>query len=441
MAKRSLIAALLACVMLTAMIPAAVAEEKVLNLYSDRVYRTMNQIKCSDGNIFEVMGAYSEGLFRLTPDGDPELALAESYTLSEDGTVYTYKLREGLVWSNGAPVTAHDFWFAWQETIHDPDSGYGEVLAMFIVNGEEYAADEVPVEELGVKALDDLTFEITLRAPVAFFNRLITLPICFPINEEFFKAKGDQYAITADDVLYCGPFVMTDFDLAVGCTLERNPNYWDASAVKLDKVVWRVITDGSAALNAYQAGEIDRVNLSSSDVMMFTSDPEFGTYSDFRNYYIQFDWKHPTLNVNLRKAISFAIDRDILAYGVLGTGAVPAGGIVSVGIYGDGEKTFRELNGPVSRFDPELAKEYWAKGVEELGYEPKLTMLTATGTDFDTMAVFVQDQLRTNLGIEVTIDAMTQKARNEIMQAQDYDFALSAWGADYDDAMTYLELW
>jgi oligopeptide transport system substrate-binding protein len=234
---------------------------------------------------------------------------------------------------------------------------------------------------------------------------------------------------------------MTEFDLAVGCAVERNPNYWDSDAVKLDKVVWRVITDGSAALNAYQAGEIDRVNLSSTDVALFTSDPEFGTYSDFRNYYMQFDTQSPNMNVNLRKAVSLAIDRDILAYGVLGTGAAPAGGVVSVGIYGNTEKTFRELNGPVSRFDPDLAKEFWAKGIEELGAEPKLTMLTATGPDFDDMAVFIQDQLRTNLGIEVTINAMTQKARSDTMNAQHYDFALSAWGADYDDAMTYLELW
>ena len=442
MEKKLFALLLVFAMMLSLALPGMAADEKVINLYTDRVYRDMTQWTSSDANVFEVMGNFSEGLFRLNENHDPELALAESFEISEDGAVYTFKLREGLVWSNGTPITAHDFVFGWVRAIDDPSVGYATVIASFIKNGQSYLNGEVPAEEVGLRAIDDLTFEATLVAPTAFFNRLITLPVFFPLNEAFVTEKGDQYGMTAADVLYCGPFICTEFDLGVGATLAKNPTYWDVDAVQVDKVVFRVITDGSAALNAYEAGEVDRVNLAPADVPLYVGSAEFGTYSDFRNYYLQFDTTNPTMNVNIRKALGYAIDRELLVNGVLGTGAVAAGGVVSQGVHGDAEHTFRELAGPLSRFDAELAKEYWAKGVEELGgTAPKLTLLTAVGPDFDDVVVFLQDQYRTVLGADVTINAMTQKARNDIMNNEVYDFALSAWGADYDDAMTWLELW
>ena len=442
--KKGLFAlALILALLVSTIMPGMAAGEKVINLYTDRVYRDMKQWVSSDANVFEVEGNFSEGLFRLNPNHDPELALAESFEISDDGTVYTFKLREGIVWSNGTPITARDFVFGWIRSIDDPAVGYATVIASFIKGGDDYLyGEEKNAEDVGLRAIDDKTFEVTLVAPVAFFDRLITLPVFFPLNEEFVNEKGDQYAMTADDILYCGPFVCSEFDLAVGATLVKNPTYWDADAVKIDKVVFRVITDGSAALNAYEAGQVDRVNLKPADIPLYSSRPEFGTYSDFRNYYLQFDMSNPTMNLNIRKAIGYAIDRELLVDAVLATGAVAAGGVVSQGVYGNDEHTFRELAGPLSRFDPELAKEYWDKGVAELGgVAPKLTMLSAIGPDFDDVVVFLQDQFRTVLGADVTINAMTQKARNDIMNNETYDFALSAWGADYDDAMTWLELW
>lgn len=443
--KKIFLALLLIVAMLGALcLPAmASAEGAVINLYTDRVYRDMTQWISSDSNVFEVMGNFSEGLFRLDENHDPQLALAESYEISEDGAVYTFKLREGLVWSNGTPITAHDFVFGWIRAIDDPEVGYATVIASFVKNGVNYLNKEIPAEEVGLRAIDDLTFEVTLVAPTAFFDRLITLPVFFPLNEAFVNEKGDQYGMTAADILYCGPFVCTDFDLAIGATLEKNPTYWDKDAVKLDKVVFRVITDASAALNAYEAGEVDRVNLTSADIPAYSSNPDFDTYSDFRNYYLQFDMNNPNINLNMRKALSYAVDRELLVNGVMGTGAVAAGGVVSQGVHGSDTQTFRELAGPLSRYEPELAKELWAKGVEELGgtAPSQLTLLSAVGPDFDDIVVFLQDQYRTVLGIDVKIDAMTQKARNDIMLNETYDFALSAWGADYDDAMTWLELW
>ena len=441
--KKTLFAILLVVVLLVSSVP-TMAQDNVLHTYVDRVFRTFSQVFGSDGHLFIVLGSLSEGLLRLDENHNPQPALAESYTVSDDGLVYTFTLRDGITWSDGTPITAKDFEFGWLEAMCDQDkNGYADVIAPFIKNGEAWMNHEVEASEVGVKALDDKTFEVTLENPCAFWDRFITLPCFFPLNEEFYRAQdgGELYATAPDKMMYCGPFVATFMDLGVGVTMEKNPNYWDAENVKLDGVDIKVITDSSAALNAYEAGELDRVNLSSIDVVLYNSSPEFGSYSDFRNYFVQFDVANPKMNLNIRKAINYAIDRETLVNDILMTGAVAAGGVVSRGIHGNDEMSYRDYAGDFSYYDPELAKQYWDAGVAELGYVPELTMLTAEGTDFDDMATFLQDCFRKNLGVEVTINKMTQKARNEIMKYETYDFALNAWGADYDDAMTWLELW
>ena len=443
--KKTMLALVLALSILLSCVPcfAEADSENVLRVYTNRVFRSFNQVTASDGNFFDVAGSFSEGLVRLDADGNPQPGLAESYTVSDDGLTYTFTLRDGITWSDGTPITAKDFEFAWITEISDAENnGYATAIAPFLKNGEAYMNGECDASEVGVKAIDDKTFEATLSAPAPFFDRMTSLASMFPLNEEFYTSMGDSYATSADTIMCCGPFVVTSMDVSVGVTMVKNENYWDAENVKLDGIEVKVITDSSAALNAYEAGEIDRVNLSSTDVMLYMGDPEFGSYSDFRNYYLQFDYTNDRLNTKMRQALSLAIDRETMVNQVLMTGAVAAGGIVSQGINGDGTSTFRQLQGDVSYYDPELAKQLWDEGCAELGSVPAdLVLLTAEGTDFDDMAVYVQDQFRTVLGIEVTINSMTQKARNEIMKTEHFDMALSAWGADYDDAMTFLELW
>lgn len=443
---KRILATILALSILLAACPlyAAAADDNVLHLYTDRVYRSFNQVTASDGNFFDVAGAFSEGLIRLDADGNPQPALAESWTVSDDGLTYTFTLRDGITWSDGTPITAKDFEFAWiTEISNAEDNGYADTVSPFLLNGEAYMNGEIDASKVGIKALDDKTFQFTMVAPFPFFIKMCCLASFFPLNEEFYTACGDSYATTPDTIKCCGPFIVTAMDPGVGVTLVKNEAYWDAENVKLDGIDVKVITDSSAALNAYEAGELDRVNLSSIDVMLYMADPEFGSYSDCRNYYLQFDYTNSRLNAKMRQALSLAIDRDTLVNQVLMTGAVAAGGVVSQGIAGDGTKTFRQLTGDLSRYDPELAKQLWDEGVAEMGGEPAgLEMLVAEGVDFKDMATYIQDQFRTVLGIEVSINTMTQKARNDVMKTSEYfDMALSAWGADYDDATTYLDLW
>ena len=234
---KKLCAILLAAILLTGCLGAYAEGDNVFHVYSDRVFRTFNQVTGSDSHLFEILGAISECLLRLDENHNPQPALAESFTVSDDGLVYTFTLRDGLVWSNGTPLTAKDFEFSWLEAISDSENnGYADVIAPFLKNGVAFMNGEIDAAEVGVKALDDKTFEVTLANPCAFFDRFLTLPVLAPLNEEFYKAQGDLYATSADTILCCGPFVATSMDLSVGVTMVKNDKYWDAANVKLDGI-------------------------------------------------------------------------------------------------------------------------------------------------------------------------------------------------------------
>lgn len=411
--------------------------------YDSNEIRTLVQWAASDTQSFTILNNAFEGLFRLDANHEPQPALAESYTVSDDGLVYTFTLREGLQWSNGTALTANDFVFAWLKQMSaDATNGYNFIMTDYIVNGLEYGEGTATADQVGVKALDDRTLEVTIKNPTPYFLYLTTLSMYFPLNEEYVTEQGDNYGITADNMIYCGPYVITSYDPAVGTSMAKNETYWDAASVSIPKVEVKIIKDQSSALNTYLAGDLDKVNLSSADVPTYESNPEFHTVTEFRSTYLQFNLDDPAMaNLNIRKALGYAIDRSILADTILADGSTAAEGLVSFGVSGNGTETFRELNGNLSPFDAGLAKEYWAKGVEELGYEPELSMLIADDSATKQIATFVQSQFRDNLGIEVAIDSKTSKARNELMDNNNYQFAITAWGADYDDAMTFLDLW
>ena len=411
--------------------------------YDSNEIRTLVQWDASDTQSFTILNNAFEGLYRLDANHEPQPALAEDCTVSDDGLVYTFTLREGLQWSNGTPLTANDFVFAWlKQMSSDATNGYNFIMTDYIVNGLEYGEGTATADQVGVKALDDRTLEVTIKNPTPYFLYLTTLSMYFPLNEAYVTEQGDNYGITADNMIYCGPYTITSYDPAVGTSMVKNETYWDAANVSIPKVEVKIIKDQSSALNTYLAGSLDKVNLSSADVPTYQSDPEFHTVTEFRSTYLQFNLDDPAMsNLNIRKALGYAIDRSILADTILGDGSTAAEGLVSFGVSGDGTKTFRELNGNLSPFDADKAKEYWDKGVAELGYTPELSMLIADDSATKQIATFVQSQFRDNLGIEVAIDSKTSKARNELMDNNNYQFAITAWGADYDDAMTFLDLW
>lgn len=420
------------------------SKSDVLSIATNFEIKTLVPWAASEENASIVNNQAQEGLFRMDKDNKPHPALCEKYDLSDDKLTYTFHLRDGIKWSNGEPITASDFVFSWLKQMSaDATNGYSFIMNDYVVNGNEYAEGKAKAEDVGVKAVDPSTFEVKIKNPTPYFLNLTTMQMFFPVNEAFYKKQGDKFMVKPENMLFSGPYVITQYDPAVGVTFKKNDQYWDKDHVAIENAKVRVMKDSAAALNAYKAGELSQVDLDSANVAQYKNDPEFSRSVEYRTTYIQFNMTDPVMsNADMRKAISYAIDRKALTDKILADGSVPGNGLVADGMTGDGTKTFRQLNGDVSTFDAKKAKDYYDKAVKELGSAPKsVKLLVADDSVSKSVATFLQSEVEKNLGLKLDIDTKTVQGRGELMDSNDYQFAVTAWGADYDDAMTYLDLW
>ncbi|KAF0824621.1 MAG: peptide ABC transporter substrate-binding protein [Bacillota bacterium] len=417
--------------------------ENVLNLSLDNDIPDLNQVKTTDAISFAVLNNVMEGLYRLDENNEPQPAMAESYEKSEDGLTYTFTLREGIKWSNGDPVTANDFKYSWLRSMHPDTAGaYASILTDYIKGGAEFAAGEAEVDAVAIEVKDDKTLVVELVQPTPFFLGLTAFVTYFPLNEKFVSEQGDKFALTHDAILYNGPFILTDYDQAKGVSMDKNQEYWDKESVALEQVNMKVIKEQSTALNLYEAGELDKVYLSSADVDSYKDSPEFNTETEFRTYFIQFNLgKEPFQNKNILKALQLGYDPEVLTSVVLNNGSEPAYGLIASDMAGVEGKSFREIQGDVIKPDAEKAKELWEKGVEELGKTPEIELLISDDTVSKDTGTFLQSEYKKNLGIDISLDTQPYSARLDSMRADDYQMAVNRWGADYNDAMTYLNLW
>ena len=420
------------------------SKDSTLNIYVNNDFPTINQLDASDNIAYTLLNNVSEGLYRLDKNNTPQPALAKSVEVSSDGLTYTFKLRDGIKWSNGDPITSADFKYGWMRQMSaDCTNGYSFILDDYIVGAQEYTDGKGSADAIGVQTPDDKTLVVKLKAPTPYFLNLTTGPQYFPLNEKFMTAQGSNYGIGKDNVLYAGPYVLSSYDAAAGATLTKNDKYWDASNVKVQTVNVKVIKESSTALNLYKAGQLSRIALDATDVPTYKSSKEFSTNSILRTVFIQYNTTAAgTSNLNIRKALSYCIDTKTLTDTVLCNGSSPAKGLVpgnmSSGVKG---KTFGSMQNISDTYDQAKAKEYWQKGIAELGKAPTLSLLSDDDSETKDVATYVQSQFKKVLGIDVTVDSKTKKARSTQMKNSDYQVAINVWGADYDDPMTYLDLW
>lgn len=417
--------------------------ENVLNLSLDNDIPDLNQVKTTDTISFSVLNNIMEGLYRINEKNEPEPAMAKSSEVSDDGLTYTFHLRDNIKWSNGEPVTAQDFKYSWLRAMDPATAGsYSFILSDYIKGGTDFVEGKISADQVGIEVKDEKTLVVRLEKPTPFFISLTAFVTYFPLNEKFVTEKGDQFALTKDDILYNGPYVLTEYDQAKGVVLEKNTEYWDKENVSIEKVNLKVIKEQSTALNLYEAGELDKVILSSADVNSYKDSKEFHTQTEFTSYYIQFNLgKEPINNPNIRKALQLAYDPKKLTDVVLNNGSEPAYGLVAPKMTGVNGKSFRELQGDVIKPDVKKAKELWEKGVNELGSVPQITLLTADDTVSKDTGTFLQSEYKKNLGVDIQLVTKPYSGRLQTMRDNDYQMVVSKWGADYNDPMTYLDLW
>lgn len=426
------------------------AAEQIIRMNWGQEPPDLDQQTSTDQVSFEVFNGILEGLVRLNPDGTLGDGLAESYEVSDDGTVYTFKIRDAK-WSDGEPVTAQDFEYGWFRAI-DPEVAaeysYQFTDTAGIKNASQFFAGEITDKaEVGIKAVDEKTFQVTLNKPVPFFLSLTSFPTFFPTRQDIVEKFGDQYALEAGNNVYCGPFVIEEWLHEQSLTLAKNPNYWDAANVKIDKVVGDMITDNNTAVNLYDVGELDIIGVPSEFMEKYEATDEFQRLSEATTWYIQYNCEDEmTSNLNLRYALSYAIDATAFVDNVMANGSLVAGGLTPGLLVGKEGKEFAENRGHiVPKFDAAKAKEYFNKALEELGVtaqevEQHLTFLTGDTDTSRRYAAAIQEMWKQNLGITPQIEAVSFAIRLERYNQRDYTTSFAGWGGDYNDPLTFMDL-
>ena len=432
--------------------PAKVDEEQVLNLIMGAEIPTMDSALTTDAVGFDLLNNVAEGLYRLNQENVAVPAIAEAEpTVSEDGLVYTFKLRDAK-WSDGSPVTAGDFEFAWKRAMN-PDTGseYGPYMMSGVIkNATAISEGKADFSELGVKAIDEKTLEVTLEKQVPYFLSLMSFGTFLPQKEAFVTEQGEAYATNSDTLLSNGPFVLKAWDgTGLSWQLVKNDQYWDAESVKLTEINYDVVKETATAVNLYTTGKKDRTGLSGEYAMQYANDPDLAQELETTIFYFKFNQERngaptPLANKNIREAISKAFNKDDLVSAVLANGSVAANYLVPKAFsFNEAGEDFRDINGDMATFNADEAKAAWEKGLSELGVtEVSLEILGGDSELSKKMDEYFKSQLEGNLeGLTITLKEVPFNVRLDLDTNQDYDIQVAGWGPDFQDPYTFMNLW
>ncbi|WP_101843236.1 peptide ABC transporter substrate-binding protein [Halobacillus sp. Marseille-P3879] len=398
---------------------------------------------------FQWAGETLEGLYRLDEDGNLSEGIATDSSVSDDGLTWTFDLREDAEWSNGDPVTADDFVYAWQRAV-DPDTGseYGPYfLGGVIENAQEIADGEAELDELGATAVDEHTLEVQLEKPVPYFESMTVFVTFMPLNQDFVEEHGEDFGTEAEYTLANGPFEMTSWDHEEGWTVEKNDTYWDADTVQLNAVNAQVVKEVSTGVNLYESGDLDQTELNAEFVDEYRTTEDFNIAEKPYLYFFKFNQEanEALANVDVRKAISYSIDRQALVDTILNDGSVPAEGYVPSNFVNmpDSDEDFRDAQGPLVEYDEEKAKEHWDAALEELGTdEVEIELLgDDTGTVSNVMAYYKEKLESTLDGLTINVMEVPFNERVERDQNSEFEIEAATWGPDYVDPNTYLNMY
>jgi oligopeptide transport system substrate-binding protein len=425
--------------------------EQVLNLIESAAIPSVDSVHVEDAVGFNVLNNVNEGLYRLNLENVAEPAMAaEEAEVSEDGLTYTFKIRDAK-WSDGSEVTAHDFVFAWQRAI-DPNTGsaYGPMMMSDVIkNATAISEGKMDKSELGVKAEDDKTLVVTLERPIPYFLSLMSFGTFYPQKEEFVTAKGDAYATNSDNLLYNGPFVLTEWDgTGDSWVYKKNEQYWDAENVKLETINVDVVKDSATAIKLYNDGKKDRAGVSGDLALQYSSHAEAVVQPETSVFYFKFNQEKdgketPLANANIRKAIAKSFEKNDLADVILANGSMPANYLVPKDFaFDESGKDFRDISGDLLVYDADEAKEYWQKGLDELGVtELELEILGGDTELSKKMDEYFKAQLEGNLeGLKIKLKEVPFSVRLDLDANQQYDIQVSGWGPDFQDPISFLDL-
>lgn len=438
---------------LTAPLPARAAEPAPGERLSDNQTYTfwlLDAIKSTDPQKntdvegSDILRQLFEGLLNEDPKGAPVPGVATSFDLSGDHLTYTFHLRPEAKWSNGDPVTAEDFVYAWRR-LADPAtaSEYAWFIELMnVANASAVVKGEMKPDQLGVRAIDPHSFEVRLTTPTPYFPKMVTHAATFPVNRRVIEAEGDGWT-RPGKLVGNGAYVLASHDLGVQITMKANPAYWDAAHVIMKELRGLTINDNNVALTRYQAGELDRVQIPAGQYPRLAREfPEQAVsipYSCTYAYIMNVGPKgpEPLKDVRVRKALSLAMQRDVVVDRILQGGQKPAYNWTHWAIEGFRMPVIEEASWtPAQRLDKARAL------LAEAGYGPqnplKLTLQYNTSDDHKKIAVAAQQFFKA-VGVQLTLNNVEWKVHTDRMQAGDFQIGRYAWCADYNEASTFLD--
>jgi len=442
--------------------PAAVPQVITFNLGAEP--KTLDPALSQAIDSGDVIGNAFEGLMRLDKDDKPVPGMADKYEMSKDGLTYTFHIRPGVVWSDGKPVVAGDFEYAWKRVLKPATAAVYAYQMFYLKNGQGYnestlTADKkspgiktATADEVGVKAKDDSTLVVTLQNPTSYFLALTAFQTYMPVRKDV-ADTDTAWATKPATYITNGAFKMTDWKPKDVMTFVKNDKYWDVKSIKLDTLNYKMLEDLTASLSAFKAGQMDVIQTPpQSEIPALIADGSCKITPNYGTYYYEANLTPQAIKINpaaakaiqnplVRKALSLAINREDIVTNVSKGGQTPATSFVPKGSLDANGKDFASKDYYPAKGDIPQAQKLLA----EAGYPggkgfPKLSFLYNTSAGHQNIAAAVQDMWKTNLGIDVELKNQEWKVFIQTRTDKNYILCRDGWLGDYTDPMTFLDL-
>lgn len=409
----------------------------------------LNSMRATDQQSGFILGHIMQGLTTRDKDSKIVAGVAESWKLNATGA--TFKLRKNAKWSDGKPVTAHDFVFAWQ-TVVDPETASQYAFILYPIKNAEAintGKDGKKPADLGVKATDDYTLEVTFEKPCAYFLSLTAFPTYLPVRKDFYLAQdgGKKFAADVVNMVYNGPFKLAVWEHGSKMKMVKNESFWNKSQVKLDEIdIPYFITDAKARYNLFKDKKIDMVGLDSETFKESIKDSfKANRFADGSVFYLEFNHRKDksTRSLKLREAIRAVYNtKEVVEKVIALPGNEPAYTLFPKWLRGVSKTFKQEYPTKAHKVDIAKAKSLLEEAKKELGVSqiPPIWFLVDEGAAAKRQAEYIQGQLKKHLGLDMNIDIQTFKQRLAKMSSGDFDIVAAGWGPDYDDPMTFADL-
>lgn len=429
---------------------AKLAADQTLRINLSAEPPTFDPAQAQDSQANTVLKMMYEGLTRMDEAGEAQPAAAESWDI--DGTKYTFHLRKDAKWSNGDPVTANDFVFAWERVLSPqttPAPPYAYQL-YYLKNAQEYNEGKITdFSQVGVKAVDDNTLEVELTGPTPYFLGLTSFYTFYPVHQSV--KNDDKWAVDASKMIVNGAFTLTNWTKGQAIDVTKNENYWDKDSIKLSKITMSLVNSGATELTSYKNGELDRAGHPNGEIptdqipiVQKELKDEFHVKGIASTYFYEFNvTAKPFDNAKIRKAFAMSIDRQAIVDKVTLGGQIPAFGFVPPGIKGVNDEYRTENKDDYFTENVEEAKKLLEEGMQEEGYTklPEITLIYNSSEAHKKIALAAADMWKKNLGVDVKTENQEWAVFLENRRSLNYQIARSAWSADYNDPMTFIDMW